>query len=212
MELTHSKLNEIAVRWLKRSNSQKGYGCCVAVSECKSGWDGEVPDAFGVRTTGWRDGSIVVEVKVSRSDFLADSKKPHRRDPSKGLGNWRYFMCPEDLISVEELPPKWGLLYVNKRGHVIHKYSPWSETKDLSGREWDEVNSFESDKDREIFLLSKLFSRVGDANSLNNKIKYLSNENSRLSSQLQKTRESMKTERLELMNYRLKDQNMTNNK
>ena len=117
MELTHKNICNIAVKWLKRPNSNGGHGCHVAVSEVASGWSGEIPDSIGFRATGdHTDGSIVVEVKVSRSDFLADKKKPHRNGETIGLGNWRYYMCPVDLIKADELPENFGLLYVNTKG------------------------------------------------------------------------------------------------
>ena len=63
MELNHSNLCDIAVRWLKRPSSGGGHGCHIAVSEVRSGYSGEVPDAIGFRAAGYiDDGSVVVEV------------------------------------------------------------------------------------------------------------------------------------------------------
>ncbi len=55
-----------------------------------------------------RDGTVLVECKVSRADFLADMAKPHRY--SGGVGNWRYYVAPEGVISPDELLAKWGLV------------------------------------------------------------------------------------------------------
>lgn len=114
--MNHAEMCALAVKWLKRPNSAGGPGCAVAVSECRTGWDGEIPDAIGFRCANPTPGSVVVEVKVSRSDFLADSKKPHRA--GGGVGDWRYFMAPEGMIDAGELPAGWGLLEVNGRGHI----------------------------------------------------------------------------------------------
>ncbi|QWV06183.1 hypothetical protein KQ246_07200 [Pseudoalteromonas shioyasakiensis] len=173
MELSHNNLCNIAVRWLKRPSSGGGHGCHIAVSEVRSGWNGEVPDAIGFRAAGGQDdGSIVVEVKVSRADFLADAKKAHRNGETLGLGNWRYYMCPEGLIKPEDLPEKFGLLYVNKRGHVKHIVSPFTgERYYKEVAEWITENRFESNQKREQFILVKLFARVGDAEQLNSKLK-----------------------------------------
>jgi len=112
---SHKELCELAVTWLKRPYSAGGPGCAVALSECRTGADGEVPDAIGFRT-GHGAGSVLIEVKTSRADFLADRAKPHRQQG--GVGDWRYFMVPEGLLSVADLPARWGLLEVNSRAHI----------------------------------------------------------------------------------------------
>ena len=74
----------------------------------------EVPDIYAVD----RKGTYMVEVKVSHKDFLADSRKPFRRRPKEGVGKWRYYACPEGIIKPEEVPVKWGLIYVYDDGRV----------------------------------------------------------------------------------------------
>ena len=90
----------MAVRWLR------GYRCGVVLSEqaCVSG---EMPDAIG-----WKKAchSVLVESKVSRSDFLVDRDKPFRQRPEFGVGCERYYLAPRGLIRAEELPAGWGLL------------------------------------------------------------------------------------------------------
>ncbi|EKE79442.1 hypothetical protein [Idiomarina xiamenensis] len=170
-QLTHKQLCEIAVKWLKRPNSAKGHGCHVAVAEVKSGHDGEIPDAIGFRCTGdHTDGSVVVEVKVSRQDFLNDFKKPHRNG-DVGMGNWRYYMAPIGLISENELPAKWGLVEVNRSGQVkniigpagIRHYSLYK--KNLDNYRHD------SNISRELFLMVRLLARIEDAHKESSQIK-----------------------------------------
>lgn len=103
---THAALCDVAVKWLKRAHSAGGPGCLVAVSEVAGGWTGEIPDAIGFNLSHWETGATVIEVKVSRSDFLSDRKKPHRQ--AGGMGRWRYYMAPVGLIAVSELPAGWG--------------------------------------------------------------------------------------------------------
>jgi hypothetical protein len=181
MELTHKNLCNIAVKWLKRPNSNGGHGCHVAVSEVASGWSGEIPDSIGFRATGdHTDGSIVVEIKVSRSDFLADKKKPHRNGETIGLGNWRYYMCPVDLIKVDELPENFGLLYVNKRGHVKPIVTPFLTNNYNTQAETLNAMKFVADVKRESFLMIRLLSRIGDVEKLNNSLKDVNNNSARL--------------------------------
>lgn len=177
--LTHAALCALAVKWLKRPHSAGGPGCTIAVSEVKSGWTGEIPDAFGVRATGGRDGSVVVEVKVSRADFLADKAKPHRQ-AGKGVGNWRYFMCPEGVIKPEEVPEGWGLLWVNGRQHVKAMLGPVAEKYYGPYTAALELYRHEADFERERWLLTKLLARVGDVESMNQSIRQAYAEQSRL--------------------------------
>ena len=98
--MTHAQLVSKAVEWLRR------YGCGIVLSEqaCVSG---EVPDAIG-----WKGAcrSVVVECKLSRSDFLADRAKPFRQNSELGLGCERWYLTSAGLLSAEDLPRAWGLL------------------------------------------------------------------------------------------------------
>lgn len=85
----------------------------------------ELPDVIGfgtglIRNGRWDNGvhSQLIEVKVSRGDFLADRKKSFRMHPEKGMGDLRYYCCPKGLINKEEVPTGWGLLYIYPSGQV----------------------------------------------------------------------------------------------
>ena len=88
--MTHAQLVDRAVRWLR------GYRCGMVLSEqaCASG---EMPDAIG-----WKQAchSVLVECKVSRPDFLQDRQKPFRLKPEKGVGNERFYLTPQKLITL----------------------------------------------------------------------------------------------------------------
>jgi hypothetical protein len=109
--MTHSELVLKAVHWLRR------YRCGVVLSEqaCASG---EMPDAIG-----WKRAchSVLVECKVTRSDFLADRGKPFRLKPERGVGCERFYMVPAGLVRREELPQSWGLLELHRgRIETVH--------------------------------------------------------------------------------------------
>ncbi len=38
------------------------------------------------------------------------------------LCNWRFYCVPKGLVKVSELPPKWGLIYVDEKGRVRIEY------------------------------------------------------------------------------------------
>ena len=167
--MAHNDLCKIAVKWLKRPNSAGGPGCLVAVSEVAGGWSGEIPDAIGFCQSWGCEGATVIEVKVSRSDFLADKKKPHRQ-ADQGMGAWRYYMAPEGLISVEELPAGWGLIEINKRGHSKVLAGAMRDVKNLGyDALHEQVSAWRQRADvaREQWLLVRLLARLGDVEALN---------------------------------------------
>ena len=96
---THTELVAMGERWLRGS-----VGCPVVVTELVS-MAAQIPDVIGFTS----DTSYLIEVKVSRSDFLADRKKWHQ---SRGLsaGNYRWYLAPPGLLCTEDLPHGWGLL------------------------------------------------------------------------------------------------------
>jgi hypothetical protein len=71
----------------------------------------ENPDVIGWAPEA---GSVLIECKVTRSDFLRDASKPVRKNAREGMGQRRYYLCPAEVIQVKDLPPKWGLLWVAK--------------------------------------------------------------------------------------------------
>lgn len=102
---THKELVRRAGVWLR----QAGYKLVVteAVTHAQ-----EIPDAIGWKNGKW---SAMIECKASRSDFRQDAKKPSRKNPDKKLGQVRYYMAPEGVIPLDELPEGWGLLEVKNK-------------------------------------------------------------------------------------------------
>jgi len=110
----HAQLVARATQWLRCR-----YGCGIVLSEqyCASG---EVPDVIGWKASCQ---SVLVECKVSRSDFLADANKAFRLRPEAGLGSKRLYMAPAGMIAPRELPQYWGLLEC-KGGEVRLRVKP----------------------------------------------------------------------------------------
>lgn len=110
--LTHAQGVKKGIKWLKQNK------CGFILTELVSGI--ESPDCIGFKN-GY---SILIEVKISRQDIVMDHKKKFRMSPELGMGAYRFYLCPEGLIQPDELLPKWGLLYINKKGKVIQKVGP----------------------------------------------------------------------------------------
>src|SRR5665213_2707091 len=105
--MQHSTLVAMGVQWLSRK-------CSVVLYEFATPAD-ENPDVIG-----WiaGSGSVLIECKLTRSDFLRDAAKSVRKNPRTGMGHRRYYLCPPELIQVKDLPPKWGLLWAT-RGQIV---------------------------------------------------------------------------------------------
>jgi len=106
---SHSELVELGYKYL-----MKTIRCSFAFKEL-SGLAVEIPDVIGFMVG--TPATFLLECKTSRSDSLADKKKPFREDSDLGMGSYRSFLCEPGIIKVEDLPPRWGLLYA-KDGKV----------------------------------------------------------------------------------------------
>lgn len=82
--------------------------------------EAEIADVLGFS----RQGSYMIEVKVSRNDFLRDKKKLHRAIEDRGVGNYRYYCCPKGLIGVFDIPSGWGLIWVYPSGYAKQVLRP----------------------------------------------------------------------------------------
>lgn len=121
--MTHQQLVRMAERWLRSR-----YRCGIVLSE-QSCASGETPDVIG-----WKGQcrSVLVECKVSRTDFLADRSKLFRQDPTQGMGSERLYCVPQGLLAKSELPRGWGLLECKGREIALavkpHRLNQRSET------------------------------------------------------------------------------------
>jgi hypothetical protein len=133
--MTHRELCIIAAKYLKNKLE-----CKYVVCELER--VGESPDAFGFGSVP----TILVECKISRSDFLSDKNKLFRLYPEKGVGEERYYLCPVGIIKELDLPEKWGLLYIDENKKITEIVKP--ETQEHNYRE-------------EIELICSIFRREG---------------------------------------------------
>lgn len=143
--MTHDDLVSRAEKWLKNQN------CGVVFNDRfqATTFSGEQPDGLGFRSGA----SILIECKATRSDFLSDKNKRFRKDPSLGVGDWRFYMCPPGVIKVEDLPDGWGLLYAHpKKIEKVHGVPP--------NTQWESHRPFTGNREGEIRLLYSALRRV----------------------------------------------------
>jgi len=111
---SHDELSLIVAKWLKKHSQNILIPNCATIAVDMKTIEEEKPDVIG-----WNGcSSIMIEVKVGRGDFLQDFKKPFRKYPEKGVGQYRYYCCPDGLIKENEIPEKWGLLYLNDKNKI----------------------------------------------------------------------------------------------
>lgn len=106
--MSHEELRIAAIAFARRNKydyrrpEMNGLGLGVIASETVTAAM-DIPDVIG-----WRGGvSCLIECKASRADFFADAKKPQRSNGT-GMGEYRYFFTPKELIARDELPSDWG--------------------------------------------------------------------------------------------------------
>ena len=69
------------------------------------------------------------EVKVSRSDLLAELSNPRKRARALLVSNEFWFATPEGLMKPDELPLEAGLIEINEHGFTrIVEPAPWRDT------------------------------------------------------------------------------------
>lgn len=112
---SHAQLVMIAAKY-----ASKQMNCGAVFKEHKCATTREIVDV-----AAYRPGVMInIEVKVTRSDFLKDKTKNHRKNPETGVGHYRFYIAPKELISVDELPARWGLLEVTDNGTVKQTHVP----------------------------------------------------------------------------------------
>lgn len=108
MNLSHHKLVQIGRKWLFRSHP-------IVITELAT--IGEEPDVCGFKNGN----ATLLECKATRADFRADKDKLFRVHPQLGIGAYRYYLTPIDLIEITELPDRWGLLETDGKRVFIRR-------------------------------------------------------------------------------------------
>lgn len=146
--MTHDELVQAGYNWLLKIN------CSFVLTELKT-FALECPDNLG-----WKGGfSILVECKTSLKDFRADCKKPFRIHEDHGVGYYRFYLSPENVITPDILPEKWGLLWLTGNNKIKRVVAP-------KGNIWTGWPSFERNMQSEIHILCSALRRVHENGDL----------------------------------------------
>lgn len=110
--MTHKDLVSAAVNWLETEHK-----CPLVFPELKVTAQKEIPDVIGFFDDGI---TVVIECKTSKANFTGDKKKPYRKYPEDGLGDYRYFAVTENVrLYQDEIPKNWGLIFFDKHGSSV---------------------------------------------------------------------------------------------
>lgn len=128
VDVTHDDIIKATARWLRNKRRHP-----IVLTDVRCNALDEQPDVIGWTNFG---ASTVIECKANRSDFARDAHKPHRMDPTRGMGLVRWYAAPPKVIARPDLPERWGLLEVSPRGFVtvIHVGTPFYDRKEYAER------------------------------------------------------------------------------
>ena len=136
-DLTHSELCQLTAKKFMKE---------IALIEYKCQMLNEEPDVLVFDS--YSD-TTLYEIKMSKNDFWKDWNKPfriycksvyHRNrlvidTLDYSIGRLRYYVCPADLIQIDELPQGWGLIwYKNNRFYLKKKSELFKNNKGLENR------------------------------------------------------------------------------
>ncbi len=95
------------------------------------GWVIAMPDVFSIRhTTVEADlAPIVHEVKVQRSDLLADLRREGKRQAYLALGGECWYVIKDGIARADEIPAECGVLVARDGGLVVARPAPKRPTR-----------------------------------------------------------------------------------
>jgi len=141
----HEYLSKLAAKWAKDQ------GFPVIATNLGAAGCREKVDLIAFRSNC----TLMIESKVSRADFKADAKKPERK--YGGVGTYRFYITPLNMVSISEIPDGWGLLFVDGK-KVIEVVKPkgnmWPPFNNCGVFEWDEFKHVVNQEAERALLFS----------------------------------------------------------
>ena len=121
----HELLVEDVARTLTRAGRLAWRGLAVR-ARVESGWVMAMPDVFSIRHTTVEAYAepIVHEVKVHRSDLLADLRRSAKREAYLQLGGECWYVLREGIAEADEVPHECGVLIGTASGLVVARPAP----------------------------------------------------------------------------------------
>ena len=121
----HELLVERVARDMTRAGRLAWRGLAVR-TRSRDAWVIAMPDVFSIRHTTIEAHlePIVHEVKVRRSDLLADLRRTGKREAYLQLGGECWYVLREGIADVAEVPPECGVLIAGPERLVVARNAP----------------------------------------------------------------------------------------
>jgi hypothetical protein len=121
----HEALVERVAREMLRAGRLAWRGLAMR-AQLDSGWVHAMPDVFSIRNTTVPQylEPVVHEIKVKRSDLLADLKRPDKRAAYLQLGGECWYVLREGIAQAQEIPPECGVLVATASALELARPAP----------------------------------------------------------------------------------------
>lgn len=124
--LVHKELKQVALFYLKKQVVD------IVANEVKFHNIRCIADAVGINLK--RKEIRIIEAKATREDYFRDVKLFDEKTTYFKHAHYVYIMTPENLIEPHELPPGYGLLWVNQDKEVSVAKKPTKNKETLKTR------------------------------------------------------------------------------
>lgn len=103
----------------------------AARTRVAEGWVVAMPDVFSIRHTTVEAYAepIVHEVKVQRSDLLADLRRASKRQAYLELGGECWYVIKDGIARADEIPDECGVIVASDAGLVVERPAPKRPTR-----------------------------------------------------------------------------------
>lgn len=126
----HEDLVDRVAREMTRAGRLAWRGLAVR-ARVDDGWAIAMPDVFSIRHTTVEAYAepIVHEVKVQRSDLLADLRRAGKRQAYLALGGECWYVIKDGIARADEIPAECGVLVARDAGLVVERPAPKRPTR-----------------------------------------------------------------------------------
>jgi hypothetical protein len=133
---THEALVERTARLLASSGRLVYRGLSLR-GRISDGWRACRPDVYSLRVTNVAAYACpaIHEIKISRADLFSELARPDKRHAYQSLSTEFYYVLPEGLATLDEIPTDCGVIYFGAAGVRAGRPSP-RRTAEPGINEW----------------------------------------------------------------------------